>query len=83
MTDTDRIAVETSVDVPPAEAWRAYTSVEAITRWNHATPEWHCPWAEVELREGGAHRARMETRDRSMGFDFAGTYEEVDAPPVP
>ena len=80
MTDTDPITVETLVDAPPAEAWRAYTSAEAIVRWNQATPEWHCPSAKVELREGGAHCARMEARDGSMGFDFAGIYEEVDAP---
>ncbi len=36
------------------------TSPEAITQWNQASPDWHCPWAEVDLREGGLHRARME-----------------------
>ncbi len=49
-------------------------------KWNQAIPEWHCPSAEVDLREGGKHSARMEARDGSMGFDFSGTYEEVDAP---
>ena len=49
-------------------------------QWNQAIPEWHCPSAEVDLREGGKHSARMEARDGSMGFDFSGTYEEVDAP---
>ena len=77
---TDTITVETQVPAPPQSAWNAYTSPEAITRWNQATPEWHCPSAEVDLREGGRHSARMEARDGSAGFDFAGTYEEVDAP---
>jgi uncharacterized protein YndB with AHSA1/START domain len=79
-TGTDPITVETTVPVPPKKAWAAYTSPEAIMQWNRATPEWHCPSAEVDLREDGRHSARMEARDGSMGFDFAGTYEEVDAP---
>jgi len=80
MTPTDPITIEILVGVQPAEAWKAYTSPEAITQWNQAIPEWHCPSAEVDLREGGRHIARMEARDGSMGFDFGGTYEEVDAP---
>lgn len=77
---TDTITVETQLPASPQAAWDAYTSPEAITRWNQATPEWRCPSAEVDLREGGRHSARMEARDGSAGFDFAGTYEEVDAP---
>ena len=77
---TDTITVETRVPASPRSAWSAYTAPEAITCWNQATPEWHCPSAEVDLREGGRHSARMEARDGSMGFDLAGTYEEVDAP---
>ena len=80
MTQTEPITIETIVSVPPAEAWRAFTSSEAITQWNQASPDWHCPSAEVDLREGGRHVARMEARDGSAGFDFSGTYEEVDAP---
>lgn len=77
---TDPITVETHVPVAPRAAWNAFTDPNAITRWNAATPEWCCPRAEVDLRPGGRHVARMEARDGSMGFDFAGTYEAVDAP---
>ena len=80
MAPTDPITIETVVAAPPAQAWRAYTSPEAITQWNQAVPEWHCPSAEVDLRVGGRHTARMEARDGSMGFDFGGTYEEIDEP---
>lgn len=77
---TNPITVETHVPAPPARAFAAYTDPEAITRWNFASPEWCCPSAEVDLREGGRHVARMEAKDGSMGFDFAGTYEEVAEP---
>lgn len=80
MNTTNDITVETAVGVSIAEAWEAFTSADAIMQWNQATPEWHCPSAQVDLRVGGKHSARMEARDGSMGFDFAGVYEEVDAP---
>ena len=80
MTERKTITVGTVVSVPPADAWRAFTDPQAITQWNQASPDWHCPSAEVDLRPGGTHPARMEARDGSVGFDFTGVYEEVDAP---
>ena len=77
---TLKIAVETHVPISVENAWRIYTSPNAITEWSFASPDWHCPSAEVDLREGGRHTARMEAKDGSMGFDFAGTYTVVDAP---
>lgn len=77
---TDPIVVEAFVAASPIRAWGAYTTPSDIMQWNHAAPEWHCPAATVELRVGGKHVARMEARDGSMGFDFEGTYEEVDEP---
>lgn len=74
------ITIECYVPVPPHQAWHAYTTAEAVTQWNQATPDWHCPWANVDLRVGGRHVARMEARDGSFGFEYEGTYEEVDAP---
>lgn len=74
------LTVEAVVAAPPAEAWHAFTAPEAIMRWNQASPDWHCPAAEVDLRVGGRHVARMEARDGSFGFDFGGTYEAVDPP---
>lgn len=76
---TTKITVETLVSVSPGEAWRVYTSPDAITQWNFASPEWHCPRAVVDLRVGGRHCARMEAKDGSMGFDYEGAYEAVDA----
>ena len=72
------ITIETRVAAPPETAWRVFTDPDAIMRWNFAAPDWCCPRAEVDLRPGGRHVARMEARDGSMGFDFEGTYEEVE-----
>lgn len=78
--EQERIVVETTVPVHVAEAWAAYTSPDRITRWNFASDGWHCPRASVDLREGGQFTSRMEAKDGSMGFDFAGTYTKVIEP---
>ncbi|SCY15848.1 SRPBCC domain-containing protein [Paracoccus tibetensis] len=77
---TERITITAIVNATPDEAWAAYTSPEAIMAWNKASPDWHCPSATVDLRPEGRHVARMESRDGAFGFDFGGTYEEVQAP---
>ncbi len=80
MTSPQPISIEAFVGVSPRKAWHAFTSPEAITQWNQASPDCHCPWAEVDLHVGGRHVARMEARDGSFGFEFEGVYEEVDPP---
>ena len=57
--------------------WHAYTTPEDIRAWNAASDDWHTTHASVDLREGGAFSSRMEAKDGSMGFDFAGTYTKV------
>ena len=71
------ITVDTVVAAPVDRVWRAYTTPEAITRWNAASDDWHTTAATVDLRPGGAFSSRMEARDGSAGFDFAGTYTAV------
>jgi uncharacterized protein YndB with AHSA1/START domain len=75
-----KITVETLVRAPIARVWQAWTTPADIRQWNAASDDWHTPRASVDLREGGTFSSRMEARDGSMGFDFAGTYTRVDAP---
>lgn len=72
-----KITVETTIAAPVEEVWRAYTSPEDIKQWNAASDDWHTTAATVDLREGGAFSSRMEAKDGSMGFDFAGTYTKI------
>jgi uncharacterized protein YndB with AHSA1/START domain len=75
-----KITVEKTVSAPIADVWRAYTTPEDIKRWNAASDDWHTTAATVDLRVGGAFSSRMEAKDGSMGFDFAGTYTKVEEP---
>ena len=72
-----KITVETNVAAPVEKVWRAYTTPEDIKQWNAASADWHTTAASVDLRPGGAFSSRMEARDGSMGFDFAGTYTNI------
>jgi uncharacterized protein YndB with AHSA1/START domain len=72
-----KIAVETTIQAPVATVWSAYTTPDDIKQWNAASDDWHTTQASVDLREGGAFTSRMEAKDGSFGFDFAGTYTKV------
>lgn len=72
-----KIAVETIIAAPIEQVWRAYTTPEDIKQWNTASDDWHTTAAAVDLRVGGAFSSRMEAKDGSMGFDFAGTYTNI------
>jgi uncharacterized protein YndB with AHSA1/START domain len=72
-----RISVATTVAAPIDQVWRAYTTPADITQWNAASDDWHTTAATVDLRVGGEFCSRMEAKDGSMGFDFAGTYTKV------
>jgi uncharacterized protein YndB with AHSA1/START domain len=73
-----KITVSTVVAAPVAEVWHTYTSPEDIKAWNTASPDWHTTAASVDLRVGGAFSSRMEAKDGSFGFDFAGEYTRVE-----
>ena len=73
-----KIHVETTVSAPLARVWEAYNNPADVTKWNFADDSWRCPSAASDLREGGQFSARMEAKDGSFGFDFAGTYTKVE-----
>jgi uncharacterized protein YndB with AHSA1/START domain len=73
-----KIKVETTVNAPIARVWEAYSNPADVTKWNFADDSWHCPSATSDLREGGQFSSRMEAKDGSFGFDFAGTYTKVE-----
>lgn len=72
-----KISVYAIISAPIEQVWRAYTTPEDIKQWNAASDDWHTTAATVDLREGGAFSSRMEAKDGSMGFDFAGTYTKI------
>jgi uncharacterized protein YndB with AHSA1/START domain len=78
MSDLAKLCVETTVSAPLDLVWRAYTTPEDIVQWNAASDDWHTTRASVDLRVGGEFCSRMEAKDGSMGFDFAGIYTRIE-----
>lgn len=72
-----KVTVATNVRAPLQHVWKVYTTPEDIIQWNAASVDWHTTRASVDLRAGGAFSSRMEAKDGSFGFDFAGTYTNV------
>ncbi|HRH11254.1 MAG TPA: SRPBCC family protein [Bacteroidia bacterium] len=73
-----KITVETSVKTPIEKVWNVWTTPEHIMQWNNASPDWHTPKAENDLRKGGKFLSKMEAKDGSFGFEFWGIYDEID-----
>ena len=72
-----KITVSATINAPAEKVWNYYTEPAHIMQWNNASPDWHSPSAVNDLRVGGNFSFRMEAKDGSAGFDFAGTYTEV------
>jgi uncharacterized protein YndB with AHSA1/START domain len=72
-----KIVVSARVAAPLMDVWRAYTNPDDIMVWNAASSDWHTTEATVDLRPGGKFSSRMEAKDGSVGFDFAGEYTRV------
>ena len=72
-----KIIVETAINAPIEKIWNAYTTPADIVQWNAASDDWHTTASTVDLRVGGAFSSRMEAKEGSFGFDFAGTYTKI------
>lgn len=72
-----QIRIEALIEAPLHTTWESYTDPKHITQWNFASEDWHCPYAENDVRSGGKFKSRMEAKDGSFGFDFEGVYDEV------
>lgn len=71
------ITIQATINAPLETVWQLYTQPEHIMQWNSASDDWHTPKAENDLQVGGTFFSRMEAKDGSMGFDFSGTYTDV------
>lgn len=72
-----KITVQTTVKAPLVQVWKVYLTPEDIVQWNAASDDWHTTESTVDLRVGGSFSSRMEAKDGSFGFDFAGVYTQI------
>lgn len=72
-----KITVKTSVNASIKTVWESWTNPEHIIHWNHASDDWHTPYAENDLRVGGKFSYTMAAKDGSFSFDFWGNYTDI------
>ncbi|MBK7441628.1 MAG: SRPBCC family protein [Chitinophagales bacterium] len=72
------ITISTTIQASIEKVWDCWTLPEHIVNWNFASPDWHAPAAENDLREGGEFIFTMAARDGSVAFDFNGIYTLVE-----
>lgn len=72
-----KIAIQAIISADIQKVWGYYTDPKHIVNWNFASDDWCCPNAENDLQVGGKYKARMEAKDKSFGFDFVATYNEI------
>ena len=77
LAEEKMLEVLATVNTPVEKVWAYWTEPKHIMIWNNASPDWHTPRAENDLRVGGKFLSRMEAKDGSFGFDFNGIYDDV------
>jgi uncharacterized protein YndB with AHSA1/START domain len=78
MPDKKAISIETVINAPIEKVWRYWTEPVHIVKWCVAQDDWEAPAAENDLRVGGKFKTRMQAKDGSQGFDWEGTYVQVE-----
>jgi uncharacterized protein YndB with AHSA1/START domain len=76
-TNNNAITIEVNVAVPVGKVWELWNEPRHITQWAFATDTWHAPYAENDIRTGGAFKTTMAAKDGSFSFDFEGVYSLV------
>lgn len=77
-TEKTILTVAATVNAPVEKVWKTWSIPEDIMKWNSPSDDWHTPSATNDLRPGGKFTSRMEAKDGSWGFDFAGIYDAVE-----
>ncbi|MDD4968180.1 MAG: SRPBCC family protein [Paludibacter sp.] len=72
------ITVQALIQAPVNKVWKLWTDPNHIVNWCFASDDWHAPIAENDLKVDGKFLTRMEAKDGSSGFDFAGKYTQVE-----
>jgi uncharacterized protein YndB with AHSA1/START domain len=78
-TATNSVTVEATVKAPVDKVWAYWSEPKHITQWCQASPDWHAPYADNDLRKDGKFKTTMAAKDGSFSFDFEGVYTNVQA----
>jgi uncharacterized protein YndB with AHSA1/START domain len=72
------VTIEATVNAPVEKVWKYWGEPQHITQWAFASPDWHAPHAENDLRTNGKFSTTMAAKDGSYSFEFGGVYTNVE-----
>lgn len=72
------ITVDVTVNKPVEYVWQCFTQPEHVVKWNFASDDWHCPFAENTLTPGGMFKYTMAAKDGTVSFDFEGVFDQIE-----
>lgn len=74
----EKIIVQVEIDEKREKVWTCWTEPKHVMAWNHASEDWHCPYAENHLKVGEGFKYTMASVNGKMAFDFEGIYTAVE-----
>ena len=74
----EAITINITILKPIEKVWDYFYNPKHIVKWNYTTPNWHCPKADIDFREGGSFDYRLEFKDKSFGYNFSGNIVEIN-----
>lgn len=77
MENQQIIEVKANIQASIDQVWEKWTQAQHVIHWNFAHESWCCPSAEVDFKEGGSSKYRMEAKDGSFGFDLIATFTAI------
>lgn len=72
------ITIQATINAPVEKVWKYWNEPNHITQWAFASPDWHAPKAENDLRVDGTFSTTMAAKDGSFSFEFGGVYTKVE-----
>lgn len=72
------ITVQATIAAPVATVWEYWTKPEHVTKWNFASPDWHCPKSTSIVEVNGEFHHIMAAKDGSFEFDFWGRFTQIE-----
>ena len=72
------ITIQALVKASKEQVWECWNDPQHIMQWAFASDDWECPAAENDPRVEGRFKNTLAAKDKSMSFDFSGTYTVVD-----
>ena len=74
---TEILTVQILIEDNIQSVWDKWTTPNDIKIWDNISDLWHTPVVINNLKVGGRFLYRMESKDKSEGFDFSGTYTQI------